>query len=281
MITKKIFKQAASLITAIILLCSCQPEEEAPEIPAVTGDLEVAVLKVGQADAIILQTEQHCVLIDCGEKDDGDEVSEYLASNRISTVDYLFVTHFDKDHVGGVAEVLDNVTVEELVTPAYEGTNDEYYSYMAAAERHDITPTLLVENMSFILDDVLFEVYPPMNNSYVDGDNDYSLAISVTHGENRFLFTGDAEKLRIAEILRQVSGTYDFLKVPHHGKHHSYSNGFFSIIKPKISVICCSDKNPEEEKTVTALESLGSSVYLTREGNVYAVSDGEKITINQ
>ena len=278
---KKICKQAASLITAILLLCSCQPEEAAPEIPDVTGELEVAVLKVGQADAIILQTEQHCVLIDCGEKDDGDEVSEYLAANGISTVDYLFVTHFDKDHVGGVAEVLDNVTVEELVTPAYEGSVKEYNSYMEAAERHNITPTKITENMSFVLDDALFEVYPPMQSSYAKGDNDFSLAISVTHGENRFLFAGDAEKTRVTEIMKQVSAGYDFLKVPHHGKYHDYYRIFYNSVKPKISVITCSDKNPEEEKTVTTLKSLGSSVYLTREGNIYAVSDGEKITINQ
>lgn len=278
---KKLCKQAAALITSLLLLCSCQPEEKATDIPEVTGEFEVAVLKVGQADAIILRTAQHCVVIDCGEKDDGDEVSEYLAENGVSTVDYLFVTHFDKDHVGGVAEVLDNVTVEELVTPAYEGSIDEYYRYMDAVQRHNITPTKITENMSFVLDDALFEVYPPMQNTYIEGDNDYSLAISVTHGENRFLFTGDAEKARIAEIMRQVSGSYNFLKVPHHGKYHDYYRIFFNSVKPEISVITCSDKNPEKEKTVTTLKSLGSSVYLTREGNIYAVSDGKKITINQ
>lgn len=280
---KKIKKGAAVLIAVVALfsLSSCVQDEKLPEAPEVTGTFEVSVLKVGQADAIILQTEQHCVLIDCGEKDDGAEVSEKLAENGISNVDYLFVTHFDKDHVGGVPEVLDNVTVGELVTPSYKGTNSEYDSYIEAIQKHNITPTELAEKMTFILDDVLFEVYPPMKNSYVKGDNDFSLAVSVSHGDNRFLFAGDAQKIRLSEIVEQIHGRYNFLKVPHHGKYNSYTKRFFETVKPEISVITCSDKNPEEAETVAALESVGSSIYLTREGDISAVSDGKEITINQ
>ena len=274
---KKFFKQVA-LIMALFALCSCQPKEKVPEV---TGSLEVDVLKVGQADAIILRTEQHCIVIDCGEKDDGKAVSKYLAENGVLTVDYLFITHFDKDHVGGAAKVLDNVAVGELVTPAYEGSNKEYNSYLDAIERHNMTPTRLTKNMSFVLDDALFEVYPPMKASYTETDNDFSLAISVTHGDNRFLFTGDAEETRLAEIMKQISGNYTFLKVPHHGRYNDQTKKFFETVKPEISVITCSNKNPEEEKTVAALKNIGSGVYLTREGNIYAVSDGEKITINQ
>lgn len=276
-------KKFLTLIIAAItvFLCSCQPAVQSPEIPAVIGDFKVSVLKVGQADAIILQTRQHCVVIDCGEKDDGDEVSEYLAENELSKIDYLFITHFDKDHVGGVPEVLDNVAVGELITPAYEGTNDEYYAYMDAIEKHNITPVSLTENMTFTLDDVLFEVYPPMRTSYAEDDNNFSLVISATHGDNRFLFAGDAKKVRLSEIMKQIDGDYDFLKVPHHGKYNSNTGKFFEFVKPEISVITCSRKNPEENETVAALESVGSSIYLTREGNVYAVSDGEKITVDQ
>ena len=278
----KIFRTAMLLaVTAMVFLCSCQPEIDAPDVPEVIGKFEVSVLKVGQADAIILQTIQHCVVIDCGETDDGDEVSEYLAKNRISNVDYLFVTHFDKDHVGGVPEVLDNVTVGELVAPAYKGNVDEYDRYLEAIEKHNITPIELTENMTFTLDDVLFEVYPPMKTVYAEDDNNFSLVISATHGDNRFLFAGDAKKVRLAEVVNQINGTYNFLKVPHHGKYNSYSMSFFKTVKPEISVITCSDKNPEEEETIAALKSVGSSVYLTKDGNVYAVSDGKKITVEQ
>ena len=42
----------------------------------------------------------------------------------ISNVDYIFITHFDKDHVGGFPEVMDNVTASNIIVPNYEGKGD-------------------------------------------------------------------------------------------------------------------------------------------------------------
>ncbi|MCH5211057.1 MAG: MBL fold metallo-hydrolase [Oscillospiraceae bacterium] len=274
-------KFAISVLAALTLcLCGCSISgtEKAPEA---AGEFKFSVLKIGQADAIIMQTENHCVIIDCGEKDDGKEVKKYLADNGIENVDYLFITHFDKDHVGGAAKVINSVNIGEVVTPDYEGTNDEYQSYLDALEEHSLTPVLLDENMTFTLDDVLFEVYPPQEKSYAEDDNDFSLVISVTHGENRFLFTGDAEKTRLKEIMRQVKGEYDFLKVPHHGRYNKYSSVFFKAVTPAYSVITDSEKNPAESETAAALESTGSSVYYTRNGTVHVQSDGKQITVTQ
>ncbi len=279
---KNIIKLIA-LLTAAFLMCSCAAGtvETPTEAPAVTGSFETNILKVGQADAIILRTSDHCAVIDCGEKDDGDEVVKFLADNGVTAIDKLFITHFDKDHVGGVPEVLDSVSVGEIVTPSYEGNNDEYEAYLTALEKHNITPTLLEDEMTFTLDDALFEVYPPLRKSYAEDDNEFSLAVSVTHGDNRFLFTGDAKKQRLSEILNQCKGEYDFLKVPHHGRYNTYTKRFFETVNPKYAVITCSDKNPAEEQTVAALESLGCGIYYTQNGDVTATSDGSEITITQ
>ena len=272
-------KSVIMIMTALTLtLCGCGALRTAPEV---TGELDFTVLKAGQADAIIMQTENHCVIIDCGEKDDGDEVVRYLADNGIENVDCMFITHFDKDHVGGAAKVLDGVSVGEIITPAYEGTNSEYTKYLDATREHNITPTELTEYISFTLDDVHFEVYPPQKTAYAEGDNDFSLAISVTHGDNRFLFAGDAEKERLSEIMKHVSGEFDFLKVPHHGRYNKNTDAFFKAVKPAYAVITDSGKNPAEDKTVATLEGVGSSVYYTHNGDVNVTSDGEKIIINQ
>ena len=269
-----------SLIVLLISLCGCSAGDT-KQAPEVTGEFDFTVLKAGQADAIIMQTENHCVIIDCGEKDDGDKVVKYLADIGIDNVDYLFITHFDKDHVGGVPKVLDDVRVGEIITPAYEGTNAEYAKYLSAISKHNIKPTQLSEDMSFTLEDVLFEVYPPKKTEYAEGDNDFSLAISVTHGNNSFLFVGDAEKERLSEIMTQVYGEYNLLKVPHHGRYNKNTDDFFEAVKPQSSVITDSEKNPAEDKTVAMLESIGSSVYYTRNGDVNVTSDGEKIIIKQ
>lgn len=276
-------KRFISLMMVVVLftLCACGKTETSTEVPALTGDFEFTVLKVGKADAMILRTENHCVVIDCGEEDDGDEVVEYLNDNGITKVDCMFVTHFDKDHVGGVPEVIKNTEIDLIITPDYEGSNDEYANYVKTVSENNIDTLKLKEYMSFALDDVLFEVYPPQKDSYIEEDNDFSLAIAVTHGDNSFLFAGDAEEVRMKEIISQTNKEYDFLKFPHHGMYNEGVKEFAESINPAYCIITCSDKNPAEEQTVSILESLGCNIYYTRNGNVNVKSDGNKIKAEQ
>ncbi len=261
--------------------CGYNVQKQNSILPKATGEFIVSVLKVGKADAIILQTANHSVMIDCGEADDSKEILKFLSKNGISKIDCLFITHFDKDHVGGTADILNNIETEQIITPLYEGSNDEYYNYIKTAEAKNITPLTLTGNMTFVLDDVLFEIYPPQKSSYKESDNDFSLAVSVKHGGNSFLFTGDAEAKRLTEILRQTNEEYSFLKVPHHGQYNKNTEKFIKRINPSYSVITCSAKNTADEKTINILDDIGSTVYLTENGNVKAVSDGENISITQ
>lgn len=270
---------ALTLIFALVGCGAPAEVENSITAPAVTGELEFSVLKVGQADAIIMKTENYSVVIDCGEEDDGGEVLEKLSGMGIDKVDFLFITHFDKDHVGGAAEVISNTEVMEVITPHYESGNDEYIEFKDAVPEQRWLK--LTEDMIFTLDDVLFEVYPPKKASYAESDNNYSLAISVTHGDNRFLFTGDAEAIRLTEIMYDAKGEFDFLKVPHHGKYNSNTKKFIEAVKPAYAVVTCSDKNPADERTVGALDNFGCETYYTLNGDVGVISDGSEIVITQ
>ena len=280
----KIFRTISSLIliVSICMLCGCQSQKNTTvDVPAITGTFEFTVLKAGQADAIIMQTENYNVVIDVGEKDDGDEVAQHLCDLGIEKIDYLFITHFDKDHVGGFSEVLKNVTAKNIIVPDYVGNNDEYEEYRKTVSEYNLQITTLTEDASFVLDDVLFEVSVPKKKSYAEGDNDFSLVMSVAHGENTFLFAGDAEEGRLPEVLSEFGRQYDFLKVPHHGKHNKVTQRFINTVKPQYAVITDSDKNPAENKTVSLLETVNAEIYSTRDGDISVVSNGTEIVVNQ
>lgn len=280
-------KKFILLLLCCLCVCSCGTQVKPTETPSVAapeavGSFSVSVLDVGKADAIILRTENHTVLIDCGEKGDGQDVLDHLAKSGTDSVDYLFITHFDKDHVGGAAKVINNIKIGEIVTPNYKGTSGGYGNYLEAIRENGLTPVNLTEKMTFILDDALFEVYPPKKARYEEEDNDFSLVISVTHGENRFLFTGDAEEERLRELYDgQLDLKHDFLKVPHHGDSDDMSRTFFSSVSPEYAVITCSEKNPPDKEVMGILSGLGCEVYLTANGDVEAVSDGKTITVTQ
>lgn len=261
------------------LFCGCQGGQTAA--PDVSGTFAFTVLKAGQADAIVLMTEHHSMVIDCGEKDDGGKVVNFLAEHNISHLDYLILTHFDKDHIGGFPELMESVRAENILVPDYEGQNSEYKKYRKSVNDHSLPVTVLTQDISFVLDDVLFEVSVPQKKVYAEGDNDFSLVVSVTHGNNTFLFAGDAEDERTAEILSDFGHEYDFLKIPHHGRYHESTPNFISVIRPTYAVICDSQKNPAEDATLRTLEDAGTLIYRTKDGDVTITSDGKSLTVRQ
>lgn len=242
--------------------------------------LDIVIFKIGKADSILLSTGEQTVLIDTGEDEDGEEIIDYMKKNKISTIDYLIITHFDKDHVGGADTILNEVEVLNVITPNYESDSKEYKEYLEALEDHQIAPHKLTNVFNVKVGTAEFTIDPPQKESY-SGDNDYSLVISAEHGKNSFLFAGDAEEERIAELIESGNLKHTFLKVPHHGQYNEKSTEFFTLIQPMYAVITSSDKNPEEKEVVDALNQLGTEIYVTRNGDVFISSDGESLRINQ
>ncbi|API88269.1 hypothetical protein BKP56_02660 [Marinilactibacillus sp. 15R] len=275
---KKIMKRIILLILLIMSLsvagCSAQNGNSTAD------NLEITFFKIGSADSILLSDGSQTVLIDTGEEEDGEEIIDYLESERIETIDYLVITHFDKDHVGGADTVLNEVDVQNVLVPDYETDSTDYQEFLTAMEDNNLAPTVLTKKLSFSNSSASFTIYPPELSSY-ESDNDYSLVVSVEHGENRFLFAGDAEAVRLEELMNQLDGEYTLLKVPHHGRYSENSTDFFTKVSPEYAIITSSDKNKEEVVVVSALEKLGTTVYLTREGNVQVISDGETIQVTQ
>ena len=154
------------IILTLILLCCCTKLSYggAAQVKA-TGEFSVTALNIGKADSLILKTQNHTVLTDCGEKGDSDDIISALAESGVSEIDCLIITHFDKDHVGGAAKLIKKISVNQIITPNYRSDSEEYKDFIAAAEENNLTPITLTENLSFVYDDVTFEVYPPESHS--------------------------------------------------------------------------------------------------------------------
>lgn len=266
-------------VITTISLSGCQTQEQQP-VPAVMGSLEINVIKAGKADAMIVQTQNHSLIIDCGKTDGGSKIVNYLTDNQIEHLDYIVLTHFDKDHIGGFSEVTRHISVDSILVPNYESTKNAYQQYVSAVHENNLPVTVLTEDMSFVLDDCLFEIDPPKKNSY-DSENDFSLVLSVTHGENRFLFTGDAKEARTLELLQVFQGEYDFLKLPHHGRYNACTQKLLASVNPQYAVITDSNKNPAEEEVLDMLKQIGCQTYRTKDGSIHISSDGKTITITQ
>jgi len=264
--------------------------------------LEIFIFGIGKADAILITTENHTVMIDTGENKHGPQIADYLFSHNIAEIDYLIITHFHKDHVGGADTIIRNFKIGEIIVPNYGKGSKQYNRFAEAMRESNIDETILTKTMEFILDNSKFTVYPSEQEYYYYGDsedgednedegyndeisvneNNFSIAVSVNHGNNNFLFTGDAKSKRLKELLSVddiINTDYDFLKVPHHGRYNKRTAEFIHAISPKYAVITCSANSPADERVINALEEVGANIYFTSDGDIFCVSDGNDLTV--
>ena len=271
----------ATMLTTLLLLTGCMLDTG----PAISP-LTVKLLKVGKADAIVALTDSHVLLIDTGEEDDGEEIVEFLQKRSISAIDAMIITHFDQDHVGGADTVLEEFPVKTVYIPDYESSHPEYLDFLAAAEQTSAIIERLTDPVSFRFGDAEVLIEPPASYSIPDNtadfDNNFSLITTIQHGDNRLVFMGDAEKQRIRQWLADSQPeSCDFLKVPHHGIYNKALAELFETLSPRYAVICSSQKNPAEHKTLELLKQYCPSIFETKDGNVTVISNGTLLEVQQ
>ena len=276
----KLKKAASILLSAVIgsaaVGCSLQKKQYA--------GIDISFLKVGKADAIVIKTAEHSVLIDSANQGEGKEIYNFCKDNGFESLDYFILTHFDKDHVGGAKAVLNKFqSIENIIQPGYTETSEEYLNYISMAEEKGYAPFVPEDVMTFMLDEAVFTVYPAMEKSYSQ-TNDYSLVVTVEYGKKTFLFAGDAEKKRIEELTQQLPERrkgYDLVKMPHHGVTENNTDKFIDFTDPEYAVITCSKKEPADEETISLLEENKTEIFYTYNGNLTFSCDGYSITYTQ
>ena len=278
---KKKMQIAALLLTLSMILTACSSgTKKAPEDGAAKATLDVHFFDAGKADAILLTTAESAVLIDAGEKGFGKTILAYLEERGVEKLDYLIVTHFDKDHVGGAAKVINNIAVGTVLQSNCPKDSEEYEKYVKALANAGIEPVTVREVLTFALDGVTYTVDPPRQETYADDpSNNSSLIVTVVNGADRFLFTGDAQTARLAEFLSGDVPACDVLKLPHHGKDEPLLAALLDAARPAYAVITSSDEEPESDATIEALERAGAAVLLTRNGAVTLRSDGDGVKV--
>lgn len=262
------------VITAFLLLTfgSCSAESE------VTVDIP----DIGKADCILINTGTKTVMIDTGEEDDISDILSFLDAQNVGKIDLLILSHFDKDHIGGAAELISKYGITAVLESGFSSDRDEYGAYHAALSENGSAATVLTQDYVFTFDNCVFTVYVPKENSYdTKEDNNASLIVAMEHGDNRFLFCGDAMELRLAEFLSDSPGGFVFVKLPYHGNYLENYNEFLEEVSPEYGVITCSKKNPSSEDTLSVLERYGVTVYETENGNVHVASNGKTVSVSQ
>lgn len=263
-----------------------------PITPASISDqaikgLTVHYIDVGQADSILIQTPSgRNMLIDAGNNADSQIILTYLRDKKVNTIDVLVGTHPHEDHIGSMDDIIRSFNIGSIYMPKVSSNTNTFLDVLQAIKEKGLqvtTPTL--GGKISIDSDLDVTILAPQDTEYKDL-NDYSIVMKVTYKDNSFLFTGDAEAVSEAEILK---GGYniksDVLKVGHHGSNSSTTDAFIKSVSPKYGIISVGKGNDYGHPAADTLKRLIDNkveVYRTDEaGTIIATSDGSTIKIDK
>lgn len=222
------------------------------------------------------------ILIDAGESDDGSDIIKSLAACGVETIDLWIITHFDKDHIGGAAEVAASVNVSEVWLPDYTRDSKHYRNMIAAFDDNEIPYQKISENRTQQLGNATLELWvsPLAYTGEDNDDNEQSLVLAVNYDQSRLLFMGDANGGWLSKLCY---GTYNLtcnlVKMPYHGRWEANMAAFVAFAAPEYAIITDSVKNPADSSTIDALEIIGTDIYQTKDGLVHLQCDGKQIIV--
>ncbi len=264
----------AILVVGLLLVLSGGCEDA----PALSGNLTVHVLDVGQGDAILLQSPAgRTMLVDAGPIGSDPEVLAYLDAYGVRSLDIAVATHPDADHIGGMAAVLEAVPVRQFVDAGYPHTTETYENMLVTIDRQDIPYRTPTRGDTLAWDPAVRVAVLNPPETFHDETNENSVVLRVSYGTVDILLMGDAESAVEQEIMNEAVDS-EILKVAHHGSASSTSEAFLDAATPEVSIISVGSGNsyghPAAE-TIQRLEQAGSTVYRTDQaGTISVVADG-------
>lgn len=290
---KKIIKFVALMLTACLIFTGCNEtdtgEGQGSKVTGAVqnhdgsdpGTLKVYCFELGKADSFLIYNNEATIIIDAGERGQGKDILQYMENNDIKGIDMMFITHFDKDHVGGAAKLIGNTEVKEVYTPVYIKPSDDYDNFSEKVKEKKTPVTALKENTSFEAGGIKIDVNVAAKEVYEESpSNNSSLIIRVSYGETSFLFTGDAESIRLKEYIATKPEKCNVVKMPYHGNYTKFMgclDEFLDLVQPEYAVITSSKEEKEADETKELIEKRGIKLFRTRKGSVLFESDGKDV----
>ena len=281
----------------IILLCIIITMISNFIIYVLPNSLRIYFVDVGQGDCTLIQTPTNkTILIDGGGSEFGSfDVGEntllpYLLDRRITKIDYLMISHFDSDHVGGLFTIIENLKVKNIII-SRQGKNSENLEKLSELIKNKKVNMIIVKNGDLIEIDKYsyFDILFPEDELIKENVLNNNSIVANFHCMNfSMLFTGDIEEVAEKRLTELYEGTDKlnviFLKVAHHGSKTSSTDNFLNLVKPKVIFIGVGENNKfghPNESVIERIKEYTNLIYRTDQfGEICVIINKRNIRIN-
>lgn len=242
------------------------------------SDAEIHFINTGNSDAILIKQSGEFALIDGGDNNDEGMIVSYLKKQGVSKLKYVFSTHGDADHCGGLDAIIDAFEIGNVFVANGDVNTKTYTDFINSVANKGLFPSVPLLGTEFNLGTSTFKVVSVANTNDI---NNNSLVLLYTNGNDKILLTGDAD----TSVLNKIDvGDIDLLKVGHHGSKTSTDQSFLNKVNPEYAVILCGENNryghPHKE-VMDLLKSNNIEVHRTDEcGTIVFKSTGKGLEVD-
>lgn len=268
------------------------------------GKLHLVFCDVGQGDAVLVRfPDGRDMLVDGGPN---NKVLDCLGRHLPfwdRSLDLVFLTHPQKDHLQGLIAVLARYGVDYFVRSDIANTTEGYTQLMENISTKHVRQRYVTSGETISIGSTTLSILWPSEEqiavfkrhslavsqeSVLQGSvlgvssasnlNDGSVVFSLRYGSFDAIFTGDADT-RVESGWRSslALDTLEVLKFPHHGSRTGMSEAFLATLAPRLAVISVGKNSygHPNEATLATLAKQGVQVRRTdKDGDVEIVSDG-------
>lgn len=242
--------------------------------------LEIHTLNVGRGDcALILSPSGMRVLVDTGKPGDGNSiVIPYLQSLGVTDLDYILISHYDGDHIGGVPELIaaGYSPIAVLDRGDFDAEMHQTWAdYVAAigSLRQQITVGMVLDlgagvtMKSWIANGVIDG--GPSINVLGKVENAKSAGWQLEYGDFDYGTFGDISGL-LESPLGPLLGDLDVYKASHHGSNTSSTNNWINAVTPDVTFVSSgTDSSNPKQATINVITKSASMrwIYMTNDSN--------------
>jgi beta-lactamase superfamily II metal-dependent hydrolase len=252
------------VLRKLILLCFCA----APFLYAAkTLDIYFIDVEGGQATLFVSPSSQ-TMLVDTGWRGfnnrDADRILAAAKAAKIKQIDYAVITHYHRDHVGGVPQLAEQMKIGTFVDhgPPMEDSKvvkEDYADYekVVARAQHLVAKPGDVIPVKGINVDVLTSAGDRIQsalpgagqpNSFCastekkdddPSENARSLGVLITYGKFRILDLGDLTWNKEMDLVcpNNLVGTVDVYLTTHHGLFQSNNPALVHAVHPRVAIM--------------------------------------------